>query len=240
VQEKAYKLLALQEGITNRSAKDLIDRGVVYSGGKRVVMARALMDARSRFRVESIGRVKVIYEDKFIIAIDKPPFITSEQIAKKQKAKLLHRLDKETSGVLLLTKDEEFRERAVGEFKQKRVKKEYIAWVEGRVAESFVINKPIKTVKRGNRSFSKISKDGKEAISLVEPLMIEGKFSKIKVVIETGRTHQIRVHLKSEGYPIVGDREYGGREHKRVLLHSHKIELFDYSFISKEPKEFSV
>ena len=59
------------------------------------------------------------------------------------------------------------------------------------------INAPILTIKKGNTAYSKISDEGKEAISHIEPLMIEGKRSKIKECIETGRTHQIRVHLKS-------------------------------------------
>ena len=239
MQEKAYKLLAVQEGITNRSAKDLIDRGVVYSGGKKVVMARALMNVRSNFRVEKIQKTKIIFEDKNIVAIDKPAFITSEQIAKKHKLTLLHRLDKETSGVLLLIKNREFQEKAIKEFKQQRVLKEYIAWVSGVVAESFEIDKPLLSIKRNNKAFSKVADNGLEAITLVEPLMVEGKFSKIKAIIKTGRTHQIRAHLSHEGYPIVGDSRYGGKPHKRVMLHASKIALLGYEFESREPRDFA-
>jgi 23S rRNA pseudouridine1911/1915/1917 synthase len=238
--EKAYKLLAIQENITNRSAKDLIDRGVVYALGKKVVMARAMMHVNMRFRVDEINKVKIIFEGENIVAIDKPAFVTSEQISKKQGHRLLHRLDKETSGVLLLVKNDEFREKAIHEFKMHNVKKEYIAWVSGIVIEEFTIDKPILTIKNKNQSHSKIAEDGREAISIVEPLFIEGKTSKVKVTIKTGRTHQIRVHLKSEGYPIIGDELYGGKKHKRVLLHAHKIELFDYKFESNEPKNFKV
>lgn len=238
--EKAYKLLAMQESITNRSAKDLIDRGVVYSRGKKIVMARADMDVRAKFRVEEITKVKVIFEDDKIVAIDKPAFVTSEQIAKKHGQKLLHRLDKETSGVLLLAKDESFRQKAIKEFKENRVLKEYIAWVFGSIVEEFTIDKNILTIKKNNQAYSKVSKDGRFALTTVNPLMVEGKFSKVKVTIKTGRTHQIRVHLKSEGYSIVGDKLYGGKPHKRVLLHSRKIELLGYSFESHEPRDFKL
>ncbi len=236
--EKAYKLLAIQENITNRSAKDLIDRGVVYSSGKKIVMARAEMNVRARFRIEEISKVKVIFEDENIVAIDKPAYVTSEQIAKKRGLKLLHRLDKETSGVLLLVKDETFRQKAIESFKKLEVQKEYIAWVNGVIIEDITIDKPILTIKKDGSAYSKISKDGRVAISEVEPLMIEGKFSKIKVTIKTGRTHQIRVHLKSEACPIVGDKLYGGSRHKRVLLHASKISLMGYSFESPQPKDF--
>ena len=240
MQEKAYKLLAMQEGITNRSAKDLIDRGLVYSRGRKVVMARALMDIKTKFRVEKIEKIEKIFEDKNIIAVNKPAFLTSEQISKKYKAPLLHRLDKETSGVLIMVKNEKFHKKAIEEFKNQNVIKEYFAIVPGRIAEPFTINKPILTIKRNGSLYSKISKKGKEAISYVEPLEIEGKYTKVKVTIETGRTHQIRVHLSSEGFPIVGDTKYGGKEHKRILLHSARIKLFDYDITAKEPKDFKI
>ena len=237
--EKAYKLLAGQEGISNRAAKDLIDRGVVYSGGKKVVVARGEMSGDSSFKIEKIAKIKTIFEDDFIVAVDKPAFVTSEEVALEKKLPLLHRLDKETSGVLLLTNDEEFRKKAVDAFKKHEVLKEYIAIVEGRVAEVVTVNAPIVTIKKGSTSHSRISSEGKEAISHIEPLMIEGKRTKVKVTIETGRTHQIRVHLKSIAAPIQGDTEYGGRPYKRMMLHASKIELLGYSFQSKEPEDFT-
>ncbi len=239
IKEKAYKLLAMQENISNRSAKDLIDRGLVFCKGRKVTVARGELDADSKFRVEKISKIKVVFEDKKIIAVDKPASLTSDEVEKKFDAKLLHRLDKGTSGVVLLVKDEDFQKKAIEEFKQKRVYKEYVAVVNGKVAEPFSIEDPIITIKKGNSFFSKISQHGKEAITHVEPLMIEGRKSKVKVVIETGRTHQIRAHLKSAGFVIVGDDLYGGKESKRLMLHAKKIELLGYSFQSPEPKEFS-
>ncbi|NPA81383.1 MAG: RNA pseudouridine synthase [Epsilonproteobacteria bacterium] len=236
--DKAYKLLAKQEKISNRAAKELIDRGVVFSHGRKIVVARAEMPLTTKFKIIEIKKSKKIFEDEKVLAIDKPAFITSEEIAKKEGYPLLHRLDKETSGVLLLSKDEEFRKKAIEEFKKQNVLKEYIAWVEGVIAEPIEITAPIETIKSKNALYSKISSKGSEAYSYVEPLMIEGKFTKVKVTIKTGRTHQIRVHLKSINHPIVGDVKYGGREHKRIMLHAHKISLLGYEFISKEPKEF--
>ena len=75
--EKAYKLLALQEGISNRAAKELIDRGVVYSGGKKVSVARGEMSESSKFKIEKIAPIKVLFEDEFIMAVDKPAFMSS-------------------------------------------------------------------------------------------------------------------------------------------------------------------
>ncbi|KHG34542.1 MAG: RluA family pseudouridine synthase [Epsilonproteobacteria bacterium] len=236
--DKAYKLLALQEKISNRAAKELIDRGVVYAAGKKVSVARGELDSSTKFKVEKIAPIRVLFEDAFLMAVDKPAFMTSEEVAEAKNLPLLHRLDRETSGVLLLTKDDDFRKKAVNAFKKRDVQKEYIAIVEGKVVEAMEINAPILTIKKGNTAYSKISDDGKEAISYIEPLMIEGKRSKIRVKIETGRTHQIRVHLKSIGASILGDTEYGGRPYKRLMLHASKIALLGYKFESKEPEDF--
>ncbi len=236
--EKAYKLLAVQEGISNRAAKELIDRGVVYYGGKKVIVARGELDGKGKFRVEEISKPKVIFEDSKIVAVEKPAFLTSEEVSKKVGYPLLHRLDKETSGVILLYKDDDFQKKAVEEFKKRRVKKEYIAVVNGKIVEPFTVEEPLLTIKKKNVFFTKVHKDGKEAVTHIEPLMVEGKKSKIKVVIETGRTHQIRAHLKSVGYPIIGDSNYGGKPYKRVMLHAFRISLLGYAFESREPKEF--
>ena len=235
--EKAYKLLAIQENISNKKAKDLIDRGLVYVGNKKVTIARGELDIKTKFKVQNIQKIEKIFEDDNILAVNKPAFLNSEEVSKKMGYPLLNRLDKETSGVLLLVKNEDFQKRAIKEYKNQNVLKEYIAWVDDRVVEEIEINKPIMTIKKG-KAYSKISKDGKEAISLVEPLIIEGKRSKVKVIIKTGRTHQVRVHLKSIAHPILGDTVYGGKPYKRMMLHSYKTELLGYSFIAKEPKEF--
>ena len=79
--EKAYKLLALQEGISNRAAKDLIDRGVVYAAGKKVSVARGELSPSTKFKIEKIAPIKVLFEDEFIMAVDKPAFMTSEEVA---------------------------------------------------------------------------------------------------------------------------------------------------------------
>jgi len=237
--EKAYKLLAHQEGISNGKAKELIDRGLVYVADKKVKIARADLPEGTRFRIEEIPDLKIIYQNSEIIAVDKPAQADSQDIEDAiEGAKLLHRLDRDTSGVLLLSANEEFTARAIEEFRYRRVKKEYIAWVEGVIYEEIEIDEPIHTIKKG-KAFSRIDPiRGKKAHSRVKPIEIQGKKSKVSVEITTGRTHQIRVHLASIGHPIVGDEQYGSKtEAKRMLLHAAHIELLDYSFDSPEPKE---
>jgi len=237
--EKAYKLLAQQQEISNNRAKALIDRGLVYVGDKKVRIARAELPEDTRFRVEDVADVKILYEDENIVAINKPAQVDSYDIQDAiEGAELLHRLDRDTSGVLLLGRNREFIEDAIGEFKNRRVKKEYVAWVEGVIYEEIEIDTPILTIKKG-KAFSRIDKTkGKAAHTKVKPLEIQGKKSKIEIEITTGRTHQIRVHLASIGHPVVGDEQYGSRtQSKRILLHSKKMAIFSYAFEAPEPQD---
>ena len=238
--EKAYKLLAIQEGISNKRAKELIDRGLVYVGDKKVKIARAELPDDTIFRIEKPENISIIYQDDKIVAVNKPAFIESKDIESAiQGAELLHRLDRETSGVLLLVRDEEFKKRAIEEFRKRRVKKEYIAWVEGVVYEEITIDLPIHTIKRGSSAYSMIDKKrGKEAITRVYPDEVQGKKSRVRVEIDTGRTHQIRLHLSHIGHPIVGDEKYGSpTQAKRHLLHAKSIELFGRRYEAPLPKD---
>jgi len=237
--EKAYKILALQEGISNNSAKSMIDRGLVYVGNKKVVIARGELNAETRFRVIKVERPKPIFENDDIVVVDKPAYINSDEIERQFKpAVLLHRLDRETSGVLMLVKNEEFREKAIKEFRKDKVYKEYIAWVEGMMSEPIEVDKAITTQKKNNKAYSNVSPKGKPARSEFFPDIISANKTKVKCIIHNGRTHQIRVHLRYIDHSIVGDEQYGGRRAKRVMLHAHKVRLLGMEFVSPEPKEF--
>jgi len=228
-------------GLSNSKAKELIDRGVVYVGNKKVAIARGELPVDTKFRVLKLHSVDVIYENEELIALNKPSFLTSDEAASEFKgAKLLHRLDRETSGVLLLSKTKSFAQIAQESFKARDVYKVYTCWVDGIVSEPMTIDKPLKTIKQNGHAYSKVDKKGKEAITHIEPIMISGKRTKLRVVIETGRTHQIRVHLKSIGHPIIGDRQYGvtSAHTNRMLLHALELKILGYTFKAKEPKDF--
>ncbi len=119
MQEKAYKLLALQENISNREAKDLIDKGCVFSHGKKVVVARALMSDKTKFSIVKTSKPKVIFEDENIIAINKPYAYISEELEKKFNAKLLNRLDKKLVVLYCFVKMKIFEKYALKSLKNK-------------------------------------------------------------------------------------------------------------------------
>jgi len=241
--ERAYKLLAVQMGLSNSKAKELIDRGVVYVGNKKVAIARGELPIDTKFRVLKLHKTDVLYENYEVVALNKPSFLTSDEAAREYNgAKLLHRLDRETSGVLLLARTKDFEQKALECFKSRAVYKVYTCWVDGIVSEPMTIDKPLKIVKQNGHAYSRVDKKGKEAITHIEPIMISGKRSKLRVVIETGRTHQIRVHLKSIGHPIIGDRQYGvvSAQTNRMLLHALELKILGYHFKAKEPKGFDV
>ena len=235
--DKAYKLLALQQGISNKKAKELIDRGLVYAEDRKIKIARAEMPTETSFRVEMPADIEILYQDDDVVAINKPAHIDSYDIQDAiEGAELLHRLDRETSGVLLLGRNPEFIRRAIEAFRQRKVTKHYVAWVEGVIYEPIEIDLPIHTIKKG-KAFSKIDpKLGKPAHTVVKPNEVQGKKSKVNITIDTGRTHQIRVHLAHIGYPIVGDEQYGSRtQAKRILLNAASITLLGHTFSAIEP-----
>lgn len=237
--EQAYKLLASTKEISNKKAKELIDRGLVYVGDKKIKIARALMPDDTSFRIEMPEDIKIIYQDEDIVAVNKPAGIDSYEVQDAiDGAELLHRLDRDTSGVLLLGQNDSFIKKAINEFKARRVRKEYVAWVEGIIYEEMQINAPIHTIKQG-KAFSKIDERiGKKASTTVYPDEVQGKKSKVKINIDTGRTHQIRVHLAYIGHPVVGDEQYGSRtQAKRMLLHARKIQLLGKNYEAPTPAD---
>ena len=120
---------------------------------------------------------------------------------------IVHRLDKDTSGVLLIARTEKFRNYFIQQMQERNVKKEYLAVVIGSTLGSFSIEDPIGRDKF-NRTKMSVRADGKEARTYIKLNERMNNYSALDVSIETGRTHQIRVHLSSKKLPIIGDKTY--------------------------------
>ena len=129
------------------------------------------------------------------------------ELANLQKSGIVHRLDKDTSGVLLVAKNEKFRNYFIKLMQERKIIKEYIAVVAGPTLGSFSIDYPIGR-DRFNRTKMALRADGKDAITDVKLNQSFNNYSLLDVSIKTGRTHQIRVHLSSRKLPIIGDKTY--------------------------------
>lgn len=141
---------------------------------------------------------------------------------------IVHRLDKDTSGIIVIAKSNESHVILSDMFKEKSLKKTYICIVKGIFKEKCgrietLIGRDIKDRKK----MAVVKENGKIAISNYEILDESKNYSLVKVRIETGRTHQIRVHMKSLNHPILGDGTYGNHDDtiKRQMLHSYSLEF---------------
>ncbi len=133
---------------------------------------------------------------------------------------IVHRLDKQTSGVMVVAKNQWAHRALADQFKSRQVTKEYIAMVHGRpVPASGTIDLPLGRDPRDRKRISTRARKVRSAVTHYQILRDYGTLSLLRVQIETGRTHQIRVHLAQKGHPVVGDTVYGGNRAVSVPKH---------------------
>jgi len=141
-----------------------------------------------------------------------------------ERAGIVHRLDKDTSGLIVISKDEVTHRKLSDQFFKHTIVREYNALIWGKLQKKTgIIEKKLGRDKRDRKKVAVIPDDedyGKIAITTYEVLMEYEILSLVKMVLKTGRTHQIRVHLSSIGHPVFGDETYGGREPHSVNLTS--------------------
>ncbi|MFH1145562.1 MAG: RluA family pseudouridine synthase [bacterium] len=147
---------------------------------------------------------------------------------------IVHRLDKDVSGVLLVARTLKFYGHIIQQFKDRVVDKTYLALVHEQMPKSAdVIDFPIVRGKKGKMAAKPKNEDGKEAITRFTVIKNYDHFSYLEVKIDTGRTHQIRVHLRAYSHPIVGDRLYEAKRPSaklitpRLFLHAHQLSFID-------------
>jgi len=214
-------------------------------------------------------KVKIIYEDKDIIVIDKPSglvvhppqkhyyktLVNALLHFKKQlfsgehnflRPGVVHRLDKETSGVMVLAKNRNSYNSLVEQFKERKVKKEYTAIVWGDLKkDKLSVNLPLARDKKNRLKMKVGFHEGKQAYTEIEVFKKLRGSACLLIKPSTGRMHQIRVHLKFLGLPIVGDKKYGIKDNwNGLLLHAGRI-TFEHptkggklSFSSSLPERF--
>lgn len=161
---------------------------------------------------------------------------------------IVHRLDKDTSGLIVIAKNDKAHINLAKMFQEKKIKKTYLAILKGKLTKEkgrIVTQIGRDTDDRKKMTVIKGNDRGKEAITNYNVICSNELFTLVKVYIETGRTHQIRVHMKHMGYPILGDMVYGRKDsEKRQMLHAYKLEFLHpvtekpMKFISEIPEDF--
>ena len=186
----------------------------------------------------------VIYEDKTCVVINKPAGLLSHSKGAfnpeasvatwlrsrlkdmdGERAGIVHRLDRATSGVMICAKTPEALIWLQKQFSTRKVKKTYIAVVSGVFKEEqAIIDMPIERNPKKPQVF-RVGSNGKSATTAYKVLKSDGERTLVELQPTTGRTHQLRVHLEEIGHPILGDTFYGGKEADRLFLHAKTLEL---------------
>lgn len=202
-----------------------------------------------KYLKEKVEEFTIIYEDNDLCVINKGPnLVCDEHLFAKKGYLLCHRLDKQTTGVLLLAKNKGMQSKVFALFEKRAVKKEYLALADGQVQNNKgFINNRIGKIRSYQGQTIYGSGRGKEAVTDWKCLEKQKTCSFMLLKPKTGRTHQLRVHLSEMGHPILGDTQYSKKFlckgfTPRLLLHSYKIELElegkKMSFLAEIPLDF--
>lgn len=195
--------------------------------------------------------LNVVYEDDSLLAVDKPAGMVVHpapghrsgtlvntllyhypeiaQVGPRKRAGIVHRLDKDTSGILLVARTSEARALLQQQFKQREVHKTYLGLVEGQTQPpEGIIKVPIGRDRRDRKRMAAV-KGGRRSVTHYEAIEYLGDYTLLEVHPRTGRTHQVRVHLSWLGYPLVGDRVYG-RQRQELLPDRHFLHASELRF----------
>lgn len=220
-----------------------------------------ILDQKGPEKTKTAPEVKIIYEDKNMIVLNKEAGVvvypdsthksgtlldaicSKIQITDSERPGVVHRLDKETSGLIVFAKNKKTERELKRIIKERRLKKTYLTLVWGRLEpKKGSIDIPIRRSEK-DRKKMEAARSGREALTEYEATKYYKDTTLVKVNIITGRTHQIRVHFSGIGYPVVGDKKYGKKSDNtgpgRQFLHAHELgfELYGkkYHFKSDLP-----
>jgi 23S rRNA pseudouridine1911/1915/1917 synthase len=226
-------------GVTTKASLQL-------KGGEMIVVRPAAPPPLTAEPEE--GEIHILYEDSAVLAIDKPAGLTVHSgagahsgtlvnrllkhfeslssLGGEMRPGIVHRIDKDTSGVLLVARSDAAHRALAEQFSRRTIEKIYLALVEGTPPPTGRITAPItRDPKRRTRMTARLGQ-GRPALTEYRVLQQFPKFALLEVLIGTGRTHQIRVHLASIGHPVAGDRLYGAAAQPargRFFLHAARI-----------------
>lgn len=239
-----------KKDLSKKTIKNYIKNGMVMVNNRIITNSSYLLKNGDKIEISYSKKkineynLDILYEDDYLIAINKPNGLLSisndkekeitayrmiSDYVKKNNNKyifVVHRLDQDTSGILLFCKNQNIRDEMQNNWNTLVKKRGYLAIVNGKINNSGTIKSYLYEDKLGFIHSSK-SNHGKEAITHYSLLKYSNNYSLLQVFIDTGRRNQIRVHLSEKGYPIVGDKKYGSKDNpiKRLCLHANILEF---------------
>ena len=270
-------LLQKMGGMTRTSVKNLLARRIVRVDGRVETRPDTLLASGSEVvimpeqgaRLFSHPKLRIVYEDDYVIVVEKQVglltvsahpgssettalSILKDYVKKSDKHNgifVVHRLDRETSGLLVFAKSRELQEYMRTYWRQLVTKRTYVAIIEGIMPEpegtirTWLSEDPKTTMVYS----SPVDDGGKEAVTHYKQLKANEDYSLLELNLETGRTNQIRVHMASKGHPVVSDRKYGSGKvppidrlglHARVLEFIHPATEQTVHFETPVPRDF--
>ena len=218
--------------ISRRQARELIAQRRVLVNERSVAIASREVRENDRIAlVEETPLLDILELTDGFVAVNKPAGMPTQPTRDRKQRSLeellrtqfksiylVHRLDTGASGVVVFARTRDAAANLSGLFSSRAIRKTYLMRVEGKIDSPMTIESPI---------------GGKDALTMVRPL----SNGLIEAEIETGRTHQIRVHLASIGHPVVGDRRYGGPKAPRLMLHAWKLDHETIGCIEAPPPD---
>ena len=209
---------------------------------KPVDKVTVLYDMAGIEKIESID-LPILYQDDDVLVINKPAGVISHARGKHwnepsvasfirqltnqdgDRAGIVHRLDRATSGVMICAKSSEALAHLQKQFADRETKKLYVAVVAGHLKpEHAVIDMPIERNPKAPSTF-RVGPNGKPAQTAYKVVQSADKYDQVELEPKTGRTHQLRVHMANQKHPIVGDGLYGGEVASRLMLHAFALKL---------------
>ena len=245
-------IMRKMDGISRTKVKHYLANGVVSVNGERtsqfdfklqpgMTVEIGKPSAKERFYSKWL---KIVYEDKHLVVIDKKEGLLTNSPTKEQdtaqsilnhyftvtqqrcRAHTIHRLDRDTSGLMLFAKDKKIAMMFEEDWKEKVYDRRYVAVCEGRVEPHEGV---VKSWLKDNKAFVTYSSPedngGKYAVTHYEVLASNNNYSLVDFHLDTGRKNQIRVHAQDLGHPIVGDEKYGSHDNSlgRLCLHAYRL-----------------
>lgn len=242
---------------SNKQIRQAIDLACCRLNGRINRIATTPVNIKDRIEIDlkryealkktNLQRWPLLFEDPFFKILEKPRGELSDI---KAYPGLVHRLDKETSGLIIQAKTKQIEEAFKVLFKEQKIEKTYLALVEGVMKEELILTWPIlrggkiKGFETFKADLSRKDPKGKSAWTRVIPLKVINGKTLVECFPKTGRTHQIRIHLMNASYPIVGDMLYGKNQDPlihRMMLHAvslsfpHPVTHKEISFRSSQP-----